>query len=756
MRKIPGFTVLCAAGLVVLAPAVRAQRPYIGFVYPAGGQQGTTFQIRLGGQSMDQVSAILVSGTGVTVKSIECLRRLDNPDIGILTEQLKDLKSAQSATNTMMAAPMMAAETPMMAMQAAGQPTSVLGKDAATTNLIATIEKRIRDFVQNPACTAIASLALAEIEIASDAPPGEREIRLVTPRGVSNPLVFCVGQIPEYSRKPMLTATLQILGKEAGALRKRPLAEVEDRVTVPCTVNGQIASGEVNKYRFAAHQGQRLVITALGRQLIPYLADAVPGWIQPVLSLTDATGKELAYDDDYRFQPDPVIFYEVPADGEYVVAIRDALYRGREDFVYRMTIGELPFVTSIFPLGGQVGEPVTPKMNGWNLQDATLTPPDHKAGPGVDHLVANRKGLISNRVPFAWDSLPENLEAEPNNDPAHAQKVTLPVIINGRIDRPDDWDVFQFTGQSNDTVVAEVAARRLNSPLDSVLKLTDAKGKLLAFNDDNDDLADGLNTHHADSFLMAKLPAAGTYYVHIGDTARAGGEEYAYRLRISGPQPDFALRVVPSSASLRGKESTAVAVYVIRKDGFAAPIKLGLKDPPPGFSATAVTLSGTQALTRLSFKTSRVTTNDPVNLTVEGRAKIGDLEIAHVAVPAEDRMQAFLWRHLVPASDLKVLVFDRDYQPTPIHVVPARPSPLPAVAKPAVETNATQAAGGTNTTVGTGTNRMIAGASSMTKKPNFTKKQVANRLRDLKRLYEEGLLTDDFYWERVAECDAAE
>ena len=52
-----------------------------------------------------------------------------------------------------------------------------------------------------------------------------------------------------------------------------------------------------------------------------------------------------------------------------------------------------------------------------------------------------------------------------------------------------------------------------------------------------------LNTHQADSYFMARLPADGTYYVHIGDTARQGGEEYGYRLRLSAPQPDFELRV---------------------------------------------------------------------------------------------------------------------------------------------------------------------------------------------------------------------
>ena len=49
------------------------------------------------------------------------------------------------------------------------------------------------------------------------------------------------------------------------------------------------------------------------------MADAVPGWFQPVMAVYDAHGKEVAYDDDYRFKPDPVIFFEVPKDGEYLL-----------------------------------------------------------------------------------------------------------------------------------------------------------------------------------------------------------------------------------------------------------------------------------------------------------------------------------------------------------------------------------------------------------------------------------------------------
>jgi hypothetical protein len=415
-----------------------------------------------------------------------------------------------------------------------------------------------------------------------------------------------------------------------------------------------------------------------------------------------------------------------------VLQITDAIYRGREDFVYRVTMGEMPFVTSIFPLGGRAGVPVTIRMKGWNLEGAELTPPTPDAALGVHPVAASKNGLVSNRLPFALDTLPECVEKEPNNDPPHAQKVELPIIVNGRIDRPDDWDVFQVAGRAGDTIVAEVCARRLDSPLDSFLKLTDAAGKLLAFSDDHEDAQAGVNTHDADSYLMVKLPADGTYYVHLGDTARHGGEEYAYRLRLSAPQPDFALFVVPSSVALRSKTTVAVNVQAVRKDGFAGPVKLGLKDPPAGFSAAPVSLSPTQAVARLAVRTSLTDIKQPVNLSVEGRATIEGRDVAHEAVPAEDRMQAFLWRHLVPAEELKAVVFNPSYQP-PAKRAPRVPAPSAAVTK-APAASADPAAG----------------------KPKFTKQQVAGRLRQIKLLFEDGLLTDDFYARKVAECEAAQ
>jgi len=655
------YFIACLAALLAFLPSAQAQ--YIGFVYPAGGQQGTTFRVTLGGQKLEECNSAFVSGTGVKSRLVEYNKKMNAQEIQVLNEQLKELKDFPPEK-----------------------------KDQAITNLTARIEKLVRDNITQPACASIANLAIVEVTIAPDAKPGLREIRLGTTRGVSNPLVFNVGQVPEFSKPPMATCQLVTLGKEEQSLRKKQResakqgdsemtmtskmmmgsagaqSEMDDDevcVKIPCVMNGQTAQGAVDRYRFEARKGQRLVITVQARELIPFVADAVPGWFQPVIVLCDAKGKELAYNDDYRFKPDPVVLFEVPANGEYLLAIYDAIFRGREDFVYRITIGELPFVTSIFPMGGRNGTETTVEIKGWNLGETRITPDTRNLLPGIYPITAKGKnGLISNRIPFALDNLPECQEKEPNSTAKTAQKVTLPVIVNGHIDKPGRKDVFQFEAHAGDEVVAEVYARRLDSPLDSVLKITDAAGKILAFNDDREDPAAGINTHHADSYIRTTLSANGTYYVYLDDAQHRGGEEYGYRLRISAPQPDFTLRVVPSYVNIRSNSTALLSVYAFRQDGFTNAIKFALKGNTNEFSVSD-SLTGTQQIAKVSVRTRLAETKEPVNLIIEGSATNGTHKIVHEAVPAEDRMQAFLWRHLVPAEELKAFVFNPPPPPKP-------------------------------------------------------------------------------------------
>ena len=69
MHKVRWLPILGLAGLLATASSAPGQTPYIGFVYPAGGQRGTTFQVQLGGQRLDGVHGATVTGTEVARRS---------------------------------------------------------------------------------------------------------------------------------------------------------------------------------------------------------------------------------------------------------------------------------------------------------------------------------------------------------------------------------------------------------------------------------------------------------------------------------------------------------------------------------------------------------------------------------------------------------------------------------------------------------------------------------------------------------------
>jgi hypothetical protein len=237
--------------------------------------------------------------------------------------------------------------------------------------------------------------------------------------------------------------------------------------------------------------------------------------------------------------------------------------------------------------------------------------------------------------------------------------MTLPTIVNGRIDRPGDEDVFAFEVSAGEVIVAEVMSRRLDSPLDSALRLVDAAGKQIAFNDDHEDKGAALHTHHADAYLRVKLPAGGQYRLHLTDVQRNGGPEYGYRLRISHPRPDFALRIAPSSINIRPGSTANATVFALRKDGFAGQITLSLQDAPAGVQLSDTTIPLDKESVMLKLRAPARGLDQPVVLHLQGTAVIDGRTIVRRAVPADDMMQAFIYRHLVCAQDLMLMTIRR-------------------------------------------------------------------------------------------------
>jgi hypothetical protein len=436
-----------------------------------------------------------------------------------------------------------------------------------------------------------------------DAPLGYREMRILSKSGLSNPIRFQVSRVPEYMEGE----------PNDGASSYSSAALVEQ---LPAVINGQVMPGDVDRFLFHFEQGQRVCFDMMARRLIPYVADAVPGWFQATLAIYDQSGTRLAYVDDTYGDPDPQLDFTFTHGGTYMVEVRDAIYRGRENFVYRLFVSDEP------------------------LPENTL-----------QHVDVNYK-----KTP-----LPILRENEPNDTPLNADTVRLPQVVVGTIGEPSDVDLFAFNGRAGDTLIAQVEARYFDSPLDSLLRLFSPHGELLALNDDYMDKRDhlhlgpGLMTHYADSYLSYELPEDGRYLISIEDVQRHGGPAYQYRLRLSNPIPDFEARVSPSSLNVRPTGYTPVRFYVNRKDGFDGPVEFRLVDPPQGMRLNHARVEAGQdeVWATLQWHSKKKFHMEAVQ--IEAVAGSEDREVRRAVVPADNSMQAFLWRHLLPAQELQAL-----------------------------------------------------------------------------------------------------
>ena len=341
-----------------------------------------------------------------------------------------------------------------------------------------------------------------------------------------------------------------------------------------------------------------------------------------------------------------------------MLEVKDALYRGREDLIYRLNVAESPFVTSVYPLGAKRGTQAKIAINGVNLDVESLAIDVPADAPPKLPIELKTGSLAANVMPFAAGDLPEIEEAEPNDAVDAAQSIASPAIINGRIQTEGDVDYFVFDAKAKDRIVLDVMARRLESPLDSIVTLYYRRTQQVAENDDTTDPSEGLITHHADSYVLFEARSDGEYAVRITDVQGRGGEEFAYRLRVSPPQQDFALAVSPAHLRVRQGETVVAKVKAFRTDQFWPEINLEFAGLPEGFATSRAILGKGQSETRFTItapKDAELAVHWP---SVAGTMVFGEdaKTIKRQATPAEEMMQAFYYWHSVPAEELLLAV----------------------------------------------------------------------------------------------------
>jgi hypothetical protein len=392
---------------------------------------------------------------------------------------------------------------------------------------------------------------------------GEHTLRVRTATGISELRTFHVGVYPVVQEK------------EPNSDFKEP-----QPIQLNQTIAGVIENEDIDYFSVTLKKGQRVTAEVEGIRLGMTLFD-------PYIAIMDTNRFELASCDDSALGlQDPFVSFIAPKDGTYIIQLREAAYGGDNKCFYRLHVGTFPRPKTVYPMGGMLGQELAVKflgdISGPISQSLKLPSEIEPKFP----LYAQQNNLVSPTPNFIRVSaFPNVMEVEPNNDPQTATPANqeLPLAFNGIIQEPGDYDTFKFKAKKGQNLDIGVYARRLRSPLDSVLTVTDSKGKQIANNDDS---------AGPDSYARVSIPEDGDYFVRIRDHLRGGGPEYTYRIEITPAIP--VLTITVPQAVQNSQERQAIAIprgnrmgTVIRatRANFSGDVAINAENLPKGVKA---------------------------------------------------------------------------------------------------------------------------------------------------------------------------
>jgi WD40 repeat protein len=275
-----------------------------------------------------------------------------------------------------------------------------------------------------------------------------------------------------------------------------PFAAVEEReandspstgqaIALPATVIGAVSrAGDVDYFRFEAQAGQQVGVQVL--------MAGTGSRLEPDIRVQNERGQVLAESGT------GLAGFVCDKAGTYVLSIRDRTYRGGSDLHYRLSLGDIPVITSIYPLGMQRGMEGYVRLHGVHLGDAKdvkmKVPPD--AAPGVRLAVPMPRNAPLSEPKIVVGEFPEVVSGKwfvtkvmprdtrvccdvvPDGMTLDMQ-LSVPGTANGLLAEPGDTDIWRFRAKKGQRLILETNARRLGSPLDSYLEILDAKGQSL-------------------------------------------------------------------------------------------------------------------------------------------------------------------------------------------------------------------------------------------------------------------------------------
>jgi len=423
-------------------------------------------------------------------------------------------------------------------------------------------------------------------------------------------------------------------------------------LAVNSVCNATASERAIDFYSFQGVKGRRVAVDCN--------AVGIDSKFNPVVIVADAKGNDMLVSRDGG-----LLDFTPPQDGTYLVKVHGLAFQGGGEQFYRLSLREVP---------------------------GTGPAPRQDAGRRVSSFSWPPEGLSAAAL---------TAEAEPNDEPAAALKISLPADIAGSFVPADDVDIFEFQAKKGEVWWVEVASERLGmntDPFVLVQRVTTADGKETVTDvAELDDIAHPMkpgdfipaSTYTGPPYIsgspdvLGKLAIAedGVYRLRLRDLLGGPGADAGsvYRLVIRQAAPDFALvawaahlqmrqndfGTLSKPLALRAGGTMALEVVAVRRDGFDGAIEIFMEGLPPGVRASGLTIPAGKSQGMLFVTAAENATAALSSARIFGRGTIAGAEatrpcrLASVVWPIDYAPNDFPRSRLVADVPVSVTDFEK-------------------------------------------------------------------------------------------------
>ncbi len=443
------------------------------------------------------------------------------------------------------------------------------------------------------------------VSLPADTPPGIYGLRVATNQGIS-PL------------RLMLVDDLSVISQQAG----NTTPSTAQHVSLPAVIDGTLDPLTSHFYKFHIEAGQRLSMEILARR--------IGSALDPTLRLFDAKGREIAYCDDLPgLSEDAAIDHTFAKAGDYILAVEDNLNQGGGNYYYHLRIGDFPAAVVALPLGATRGSQLAfhfADKASSQIEPLLVHVPSDPQRVAINVPARFAGGSSRSFATILLSDRHESNEVEPNDDRKTATRVEFGQNVNGRLQTPGDVDHFVFHARSGQSARFTAFARRLGSPADVVLRVTQPDGNQLAY-------VEGAAANEAT--LTTSFPKDGDYLLEVADLNRRGGSRYAYHVDFIPSDAGFALEAAAETLNIPSGGTALVKVTATRSRYIGA-IAVKAVDLPKGVSSAATVIGPGLDSVVLTLHANATATAARVNpIRIIGTGRVRGAEFQTVATISE-------------------------------------------------------------------------------------------------------------------------